>query len=465
METIKKAQQEYEQLHFEKALQLLEKEEPRTENGVLWLIRIKRALYEFDQAYELSRTHNEPDFVLERAKCLFASGKVKEASSLLETMEPTIPVRLCYAGVLSETGKVGEALSVLDAIDEDRLAGFQFMDLLLLKADLYSFQEKTRSAFEYYEKALDHIDPCIPENWRSLRAMLIHHNMADTYEQLEQEDKAIELYETALGELTEQKKTDDTITDLASYEIELLLSAANCYGNNEQFEQARRYLDRAKGQFDQLLPLSRPYFTARIHYISGLIDMNDGKEEEAAFHLRKAFDEQRRLVRKGRDKREHLARTAYYLGSLLGDEEKEEKLRLFETACPLFEQVVEKEPPFYMAALADMANEKGRLASSGQEALQSYREAMGWYEKMLETDPEDALAYESLLVTRVNAMKYDPAAFEEKVKCQLEFLRHDKENVPFVYSICDALLAQDHSKNFFRWLRKYIDSLPAEFEA
>ncbi len=118
-----------------------------------------------------------------------------------------------------------------------------------------------------------------------------------------------------------------------------------------------------------------------------------------------------------------------------------------------------------MAALADMANEKGRLASSGGEALQSYREAMGWYEKMLETDPEDALAYGSLLVTRVNAMKYDPAAFEEKVKCQLEFLRHDKENVPFVYSICDALLAQDHSKNFFRWLRKYIDSLPAEFEA
>lgn len=49
--------------------------------------------------------------------------------------------------------------------------------------------------------------------------------------------------------------------------------------------------------------------------------MNEEKEEAVAY-FREAYDLQKLLVEQGKDKLEHLARSAYYLGSLLDDSKK-----------------------------------------------------------------------------------------------------------------------------------------------
>ena len=81
-------------------------------------------------------------FDLERAKCLFALGKTKEARSLLETIEPTDKVKLTLAALDGETGDVHRALERLETIREEGLDGLDRMDFVLLQADLYSFEEK-----------------------------------------------------------------------------------------------------------------------------------------------------------------------------------------------------------------------------------------------------------------------------------------------------------------------------------
>lgn len=447
-------------LHFEKALELL-KHKPHTKERDLLCIRALRGVYHLEEALMISMEHEEPAFLLERAKCLFGLGKIEEAKELLESLKPNPNRNLTLASLYGEVGEVRKAMFLLEQLDEKELHGFAKMDLVLLKADLCSFQEKVDLAFGYYQQALRLTDEWIPDNWKSLRRMLIKHNMADTYEQLEQEEKAIEIYESALVDMYEQRKIDDQITDLAGYEMEFLLSIANCFSNAQNFEPADRYLEKAREKIGKLNERSLPYFKARYAYIRALVRMNEEKEEEALRYFRQAYDLQKQLIRLGKDKCEHLARSAYYLGSLLNDSKKEEKLHFFDVATPIFEQVIEKEPSFYMGALADMENERGRLLGK----IEHYDLAIDWYEKMLQRNENDALANESLLVTMINRMFLDPLTYEEEVQCELEQLRMEKENIPFLYSICDLLHRQDHSIRFFEWLHDFERLLPKEFAA
>lgn len=446
-------------LHFEKALELLNRKSYTKESDLL-RIRALRGVYRLEEALAISKNHEERAFLLERAKCLFGLGRIEEAKTLLKKMEPDTNQILTLASLYGEIGEVQQAMVLLEQLDEKELCGFVKMDLVLLKADLCSFQEKVDLAFHHYQHALMLVDECIPANWRSLRRMLIKHNMADTYEQLEQEEKAIEVYESALADMYEQRKIDDQITDLASYEMELLLSIANCFSNAQDFEQADHYLAMAQKKLSLLKKRSLPYFQARFSYISGLVFMNEEKEEAVAY-FRQAYDLQKLLVEQGKDKLEHLARSAYYLGSLLDDSKKEEKLRLFDVATPIFEQVVEKEPSFYMGAIADIENEKGRLLGT----IEHYDLAIDWYEKMLERNEEDVLAKESLIVTMINRMFLDPLSYEGKIQRELEQLRMEKENIPFLYSICELLHQQDHSAFFFDWLYDFENLLPDQFAA
>lgn len=467
MDEKEKIKKELDALHFERADALLSGFHENDGEEALLKIRALRGLYRFEEAMKVCLEHEGEGtaFDLERAKCLFALGKTKEARSLLETIEPTDKVKLTLAALDGETGDVHRALERLETIREEGLDGLDRMDFVLLQADLYSFEEKMNSSFWSYAKGLELTNSCVPKNWRSLRRMLIYHNMADAYEQMEQEEKALETYRMALTEMENQKKKDPSVTDLASYEIELLLSVANCFSNAEYAKEAKTYLKKAKALLPEMKPRQRDYFGARFHYIAGLIAMNAGQEPEAVFHFETAYHAQRELVKSGKDKREHVARSAYYLASLLMDEKSAKKLQLYQVATPIFKEVLEKEPSFYMASLADMENEQGRLAKTQEEALRHFDQAIEWYEKLLKRNPEDRLAMESLLVTRINRMALDPIRDEEIVKEALKEILTEKDNVPFIYSICAILEEQDHSRTFFSWFHDFEEGLPTEFDA
>ena len=104
-------------------------------------------------------------------------------------------------------------------------------------------------------------------------------------------------------------------------------------------------------------------------------------------------------------------------------------------------------------------------SSDLEEALRHFDQAIEWYEKLLKRNPEDRLAMESLLVTRINRMALDPIRDEEIVKEVLKEILTEKDNVPFIYSICAILEEQDHSRTFFSWLHDFEEGLPTEFDA
>lgn len=458
MEEIKNALQ---QLHFEKALWLLQQNQ--LQDPILFSQAL-RGLFRLSEALSYAQKGVGTEGRMEEIKCLFAVGKIEEAQTILEELEPhqqkKAAFQLLYASLLGEIGQVRLALKKLELLKEEELEGSAQIEYHVLKADLLSFQEKNSQAFEEYERALHLSQDFIPENWRALRQMLIYHNMADLYEQMEEEDLARDYYDLAKEKLALQKRVDPLITDLSSYAIELLLSSANCFSNAEEFALAYRDLHLARELYQTDPPFQKEYVKARMAYISGLIFMNDGQEQKAEASFSKAFHQQKELVDKGLDKKEHLARSAYYLASLI--EEENQKQALFELAGAIFRSVYEKEPMFYGSSLAEMENELGKMASNEKQAIVHYDRAIDGYKTILKDHPQDLFAKESLLVSRLNRLKYR--------KDQLSTIQKEMEELGpidplFMTSIIDYIHQQEVEPAFLKWLKAFEKKLPPTFDA
>lgn len=458
---MKKIKSALEQLHFEEALLLLEQSQ---RPDPLLFSQALRGLFQLPRALSYAKKSVGVQGRMEEVKCLFALGKIEEAQAIMEKLEASqqekASFQLLYASLLGEIGQVEQALKKLDLLKEEELEKSAKVDYHVLKADLLSFQEKNSEALEEYNRALQESQRWIPENWRALRQMLIYHNMADLYEQMEEEKSAQAYYRLAKEKLLEQKKKDPSITDLSSYAIELFLSSANCLANGEEFALAYADLNEAIELYQKDPPFQKAYVEARIAYISGLIYMNDGQEQKAEHSFSKAFQLQKELVDKGLDKKEHLARSAYYLASLLDDEKQ--KRELFELAGPIFRSVYEKEPMFYGSSLAEMENELGKMALDEKQALRHYDQAIEGYQSLLKTHPSDLLTKESLLVSRLNRWIYK--------KDQLSMIQKEMEELGpidplFMASIIDYLRTQEFDSAFFDWLDHFEKKLPPTFDA
>lgn len=458
-----------DRLHFEKALQDLEECRRENEEDPRWnrlMARVLRGLFFSHRALKHARkAGSDWQGRLELAKCLFACGEISEAGSRLHELaaeDPQPEVLTALAAWCGETGRVRQGRRILKELGTLNLKpGMLRMDQLILNADLASFEEETEEAFRYYHQALQETADCIPKNWQPLRRMLILHNMADTLEQLEQPDQALEVYRQALQEMSLQKRKDSHITDLSGYEMELLLSVANCFGNAQDFDQAAEYLGKAGKLMTALPPRQMEYFQARTWYISGLLALNEGRNTQAADCFEKALKLQEKLCLAGRDKPEHPARSAYYLASVLPDDQADRKLSLYEKAWPVFEQMQEKEPSFYLLGLADMENEKGRLSHDFKEAADHYRRALEFYQLILARQPDDQLARESQLATMANLyhLKSD-ASLARQIREGLISLRRKDPNWLFLQTITDFLLQSPESAQDFRkWLASFANTL------
>ncbi len=461
-------------LHFEEALKILQ-ETADPESKEEWnrlMARVLRGLYHSEEGCRYAReAGSDPKSCLELAKCLFADGKIREAGNLLQSLDggnPSPDICFSLAAWLAETGDVEMGLDFLHRISVDSLpGGLLKMDCLVLSADLASFQEKTTDAFQIYNKALDETAACVPYNWQPLRRMLIIHNMADTMEQLEQPDEALCLYQDALREMEYQKQRDPHVTDLAGYELELLLSVANCYGNAEEFDTARQYLSRADSLLADYESRQLPYFKARRIYMEGLLQLNEGNDSQAADAFRQALDLQRDLCRQGRDKPEHAARSAYYLASVLSDAQSQQKLRLYAEAWPVFEKMSAKEPSFYLASLADIENERGRLSDCSASAQSHYLKAEKLYEQLLTNNPEDCLARESLLTAKINLFLLSPDAENaDWLKSELLLLKKSDPNRLFLHTVTAWLHnSPDCPLELQSWLSDYLRDLGNPYDA
>lgn len=447
-------------LHFEKAYEMLT---ASLNKDPLLYSYCLRGLYRLEEALKYARKAPGPKGILEEIKCLFALGQTDAAKVLAQFQylnHPNNRVYLTYASLLGEIGEVEQALSILAETDIESLDKTSLVEYYVLKGDLLSFQENNEEAFINYDLALKEADSFIPSNWKPLRLMLIHHNIADLYEQLEKESAALWHYEQAKKWMQIQKESDPLITDLYSYEIELLLSSANCYSNADEYFKAKEDLLSAEKLFQQHPPYQKEYVQARIAYISALIEMNEGYDEKARGLFAKALEIQKRLVQSGLDKKEHLARTAYYLASLSDNEE--DKKSLYGIACPVFAAVIEKEPTFYLSCLGEIENERGKMEKDEKLALACYDKAIRWYSKLLKIHPDDLLALESLLVCRLNRFKIQ---MDEMDEIQRELLKIKDYDPAFADSICSYLQRQDLPAAFKDWLQDFENNLPPLFEA
>lgn len=463
---------EADRLHFEVANRLLR--ECKETDDCQWnrlMARIQRGLFRQAEALEHAELGgSDPAGQLELAKCLFSAGRIQDAGRILETLmadAPDLKTCLAYAAYCGEIGQVRRARSILQSMDPESLPeGPDRMDWLILSADLASFEEKTEEAFTWYRRALDEVQRCIPANWQPLRRMLILHNMADTYEQLEQMLEAEEAYGAAMLEMRHQKLTDPQVTDLSGYFLELLLSVANCHGNMEEFEAAAEYLQQADSLFSQLPPRQKEYFAARRNYIGGLIALNEGKEDQARDLLDKALQLQTELCRNGKDKPEHLARTAYYLASVIPDDEWQQKLDLYSLAFPVFQSVQEKEPSFYLTSMADIENERGRLSLDPETARSHYEAAIRFYDQILSSHPDDRLARESRLAATVNLYTMEPDPdLEKRLKKELELLAAHDPNPLFLNTIVEYLADRRSEPEFHDWMTDFSRRLPDPYDA
>lgn len=442
-------------LHFQQALNAIHTDTTLTsEQYHIYSSQALRALGKFHEALRHSQAVNTPASQLETAKNLFGTGEITQSIQLLDTI-PTPQARLNLAGALAETGQVDKAANILDTLLPDRLSSLEKMDALLLKADIASFQEKEDLAIDTYHEALCQADTLVPANWIPLRKMLIYQNLADTYEQMEEGPLAIQCYKEGYRQLQLQTQTDPHITDLSSYQIEFLLSMANCYGNQDEFKQARHYLNLAAQIFKQNPPIQKDYFQARLAYITGLIAMNDDQEEIARQLFEQAFTLQKQLTAKYQDKPEHLARTAYYLASLTND--LNTKKQLYNIAIPIFEKVQAKEPTFYQSCLAETANELGRLEHDPHQL----DKAIDLYEKLHHKDPDDLLTLTNLVIARINQANITGITSQTALKQELTQLKHiHAADLPvLIQAACHAIPTMQ------KWLEDFSDDLPALYEA
>lgn len=416
-----------ESLHFEQVLELTaQNSEAEKENPFwYWLIRAKalRGLYQYNKALKtLERMSSDTPVQIslletEKGKLLFSMGKVAEAQTTLQNavsnlslpFTPELPLAL--ASLYAQEGMVDQALEELDPVIEYFGSSHQetsaYTELCTLLGDLYTFKNEFRKAKFWYENGLQSIPDCIPKNWQPLRFALLENNLADLYEQEEDWPNALECYKKAKEQL--MKLDDDQISDLSSYKLEILFSYANVLANMDLYDEAMKEMEKAHDILQNNPPMQLPYFTARYSYFLGLFHLyrqQDAEDRKQASHyLKKAFDIQKDLVKKGLDKQEHAAKSAYYYAYSLPDQDPY-KNELYHYALPVFKKLCQKEPVFYLDSIAQIYNDLGRMEMerNPSQAEEYLKLACQVYQDLHDQCPNELFSSQSLLIALLNLM-------------------------------------------------------------
>lgn len=453
MKTLQDAiQEEMDQLHFVKALALLDQLE--TPTAMNWFQKGLchaaisapfQAEQEYEQALESGGSASFLSKVQLRLLALYVqTGQLEKAHGVYRQLEKDQhkPDFLFYKALyLYEMGAPRQAL-------EAALCLAQMEDPTLLKlrceawtlcGDLYSALGAFQKGVEAYHEALDLLEGW-PPNWRDLRQALILNNLADLYEQFERWDMAQAIYEKAWQAI--EKVEDEQIYDLAGYKLEILLSMANFQGLIDEFEAAYVVLDKAKALVKTILRPAYFYWCSRINYIEGLCELYSQNPKYDPFEklflawsLQKTF-----LSQSLASSKEYLGRTAYYAAYTYNPHKAQgiSQRELYDQALSLFQQCLFKDPKFFGFTIASIQNEIGNLelTNNPHQAVAWYSKALDSYERYQADWPEDGFAQSSLLAVLLNlfgAQTLDELANPKNPYRSEALIDRFEKTLPFVW--------------------------------
>ncbi len=419
-------QEEMDQLHFMKALDLLDQLPNLSafdwyQKGLCHgsIYKTKQAEEDYQQALKMSSSPSFRHKVQMRLLGLYVqSGQLEKAKDiyavLRENSNFSKPNHLFYEALyLYETGDLNAALakSLKLARLNDPSLGKVRCEAWTLCGDLYSAKGDFESAVTAYNQALDLLSVW-PENWRELRKALILNNLADLYEQFEMWDMANAIYEKAWQAL--QHVHDNSIYDLDGYKLEILLSMANFQGLIDEFERAKVLLKQAEAIACTLSKPAFYYWMSRLNYIEGLCELYSQNPKYDPFEkLFEAWKLQEIFLSKSMAaSREYLGRTAYYAAYTYNPDKAQGigQKELYLQALDLFKQCFFKDPKFFGFTIGSICNELGNLdiKTDPVQALDWYFQALQAYDTYLDRWPEDVWAQSSLLVVILNLLKAIP---------------------------------------------------------
>lgn len=419
-------QEEMDQLHFMKALDLLDQLPNLSafdwyQKGLCHgsIYKTKQAEEDYQQALKMSSSPAFRHKVQMRLLGLYVqSGQLEKAKDiyrvLVKNSDFSKPNHLFYEALyLYETGDLNASLakSLKLARLNDPSLGKVRCEAWTLCGDLYSAKGDFENALEAYSQALDLLSVW-PENWRELRKALILNNLADLYEQFEMWDMANAIYEKAWQAI--EQVQDDAIYDLDGYKLEILLSMANFQGLIDEFERAKALLKQAEAIACTLFKPSYYYWMSRLNYIEGLCELYSQNPKYDPFEkLFEAWQLQETFLSKSKaSSREYLGRIAYYAAYTYNPNKAQgvSQKDLYLQALQLFKECLFKDPKFFSFTLASICNELGNLelSTNPTKALEWYSNALQAYTDYLKTWPEDHWAQSSLLVVILNLFKAIP---------------------------------------------------------
>lgn len=408
-------QEEIDQLHFEKALQLL-KQLPWCD-AKAWYQKglCYAAMYassQAEQAYQKALENSSllKDKVWSRLLALYIqTGQLQKAKDayahLLEKEEEDF---LFYKALyLYETGDLFQALKTALHLAKTQGSTKMGCEAWTFCGDLYSALGEFEKGVQAYNEALEELEVW-PENWRNVRKALILNNLADLYEQFEFWEMAQAIYEKAWLAIDQVQDAD--IYDLNGYRLEILLSMANFQGLIDEFEKAHEWLKKAKELVKSIPKPAYFYWLSRIHYLEGLCELYRQNPNDDPFeNLFLAWQLQEKFLSKSKAaSKEYLGRIAYYAAYTYNPAKAQgiSQKALYKQALALFEECAFKDPKFFGFTIASIQNEMGNLErwKDPPKALTWYRKALFSYDHYLATWPEDGLAQSSLLVVLLNLL-------------------------------------------------------------
>ncbi len=421
METLQDAiQEEMDQLHFVKALELLDqldelKAQDWFQKGICHaaIFASFQAEQEYEYALELGVDASFLAKVRLRLLALYVqTGQLEKAhkiyGQLVEDKKPLKPDFLFYKALyLYETGFLSNALEAaltLAKMEDPTLLKLR-CEAWTLCGDLYSAIGEFEKGVDAYHEALDLLNSW-PENWRDLRQALILNNLADLYEQFERWDMAQAIYKKAWQAI--EHVEDEQIYDLNGYKLEILLSMANFQGLIDEFEVAREILQKAQTLVETIPKPAYFYWLSRINYIEGLCELYGQNPKYDPFEklflawsLQKTF-----LSQSLASSKEYLGRTAYYAAYTYNPQKAQgvSQRELYDQALSFFQQCLFKDPKFFGFTIASIQNEIGNLelAKNPIQAVAWYGKALDSYERYQADWPEDGFAQSSLLAVLLN---------------------------------------------------------------
>lgn len=117
--------------------------------------------------------------------------------------------------------------------------------------------------------------------------------------------------------------------------------------------------------------------------------------------------------------------------------------------------------------MADMENERGRLAVSGESAAVHYRKAASLYDSLIRSHPEDLLARRSRLTAWINLFLLDPRPEEtDRIRQELSRLRQNDSGSLYLHTVVSWLLDNPHCpRKLHAWLENFRQHLDSPYGA